>query len=115
MPGDFGGPVLLVCFLLLPLHTRRRVHRAPGIPHGLLGRKFKASLGRNAPRDRDVVSSRHCEPTGRRKAPPDDRLREAIQLWHQDVKSWIASSQVLLAMTGQNYLRCLTSEIGGYG
>jgi hypothetical protein len=25
-------------------------------------------------------SLRHCEPTGRRKAPPDDRLREAIQL-----------------------------------
>src|ERR1700686_2171271 len=24
--------------------------------------------------------SRHCEPTGRREAPPDDRLREAIQL-----------------------------------
>jgi hypothetical protein len=23
--------------------------------------------------------NRHCEPTGRRKAPPDDRLREAIQ------------------------------------
>ena len=23
---------------------------------------------------------RHCEPTGRREAPPDDRLREAIQL-----------------------------------
>src|ERR1700746_689061 len=22
--------------------------------------------------------NRHCEPTGRRKAPPDDRLREAI-------------------------------------
>jgi hypothetical protein len=22
---------------------------------------------------------RHCEPTGRRVAPPDDRLREAIQ------------------------------------
>src|SRR5882672_10199499 len=22
---------------------------------------------------------RHCEPTGRREAPPDDRLREAIQ------------------------------------
>src|ERR1700738_4353234 len=40
MPGDFGGPVLLVCLLLLPLHTRRRVHRAPGIPHALLGRRF---------------------------------------------------------------------------
>src|SRR6266702_348995 len=24
--------------------------------------------------------SRHCEPTGRREAPPDDRLREAIHL-----------------------------------
>jgi hypothetical protein len=23
---------------------------------------------------------RHCEPTGRREAPPDDRLREAIHL-----------------------------------
>ena len=23
-------------------------------------------------------SGRHCEPTGRRNAPPDDRLREAI-------------------------------------
>jgi hypothetical protein len=26
------------------------------------------------------IYTRHCEPTGRRKAPPDDRLREAIQL-----------------------------------
>src|SRR3981081_1420281 len=25
-----------------------------------------------------IYRSRHCEPTGRRKAPPDDRLREAI-------------------------------------
>jgi hypothetical protein len=40
---------------------------------------------------------RHCEPTGRREAPPDDRLREAIQrLLNAD---WIASSQGLLAMT----------------
>jgi hypothetical protein len=33
---------------------------------------------------------------GRREAPPDDRLREAIRL---ALKNWIASSQVLLAMT----------------
>jgi len=26
------------------------------------------------------IESRHCEPTGRRKAPPDDMLREAIHL-----------------------------------
>src|SRR4051794_9058996 len=41
--------------------------------------------------------SRHCEPTGRREAPPDDRLREAIQ--RRQRKNWIASSQGLLAMT----------------
>src|SRR6266850_4572185 len=28
----------------------------------------------------DQMAPRHCEPTGRRKAPPDDRLREAIHL-----------------------------------
>jgi hypothetical protein len=33
---------------------------------------------------------RHCEPTGRRKAPPDDRLREAIHRATEMV--WIASS-----------------------
>jgi hypothetical protein len=26
---------------------------------------------------------RHCKPTGRRKAPPDDRLREAIQRYRR--------------------------------
>src|SRR5713226_902084 len=36
-------------------------------------------------------SHRHCEPTGRREAPPDDRLREAI---HGAAKEgWIASSR----------------------
>src|SRR5258708_30926871 len=29
---------------------------------------------------------RHCEPTGRREAPPDDRLREAIQLSSRKLK-----------------------------
>jgi hypothetical protein len=31
------------------------------------------------------------------ECPPDDRLREAIQ--SRAIKNWIASSQVLLAMT----------------
>src|ERR1700730_7622125 len=50
--GCSGGPVVatLVCFL--PLHTRLRVQRAPGIPHALLGRRMPAQLGRIAPRDR---------------------------------------------------------------
>src|SRR5258708_4037705 len=30
-----------------------------------------------------LLSHRHCEPTGRRAAPPDDRLPEAIQLSSQ--------------------------------
>jgi hypothetical protein len=46
---------------------------------------------------------RHCEPTGRREAPPDDRLREAIQLWRREKESWIASSQGLLAMTWRGH------------
>src|SRR5665213_2930545 len=32
MPGDFGGPVCSCAFSLVGLHTRPRVHRAPGIP-----------------------------------------------------------------------------------
>jgi predicted lipase len=40
---------------------------------------------------------RHCEPTGRREAPPDDRLREAIQGLQERLDCFIAA---LLAMTG---------------
>src|SRR4030088_1228711 len=46
-----------------------------------------------------VCIHRHCEPTGRRRAPPDDRLREPIHFFVAAAKRWIASSQVLLAMT----------------
>ena len=37
-----------------------------------------ASLEQAVLRDREPMSQRHCEPTGRREAPPDDRLREPI-------------------------------------
>jgi hypothetical protein len=40
--------------------------------------------------------ARHCEPPGQRKAPPDDKLRDAIQLYQS---SWIASSLRFLAQT----------------
>jgi hypothetical protein len=33
---------------------------------------------------------RHCEPTGRREAPPDDRLREAIQGRKQELDCFVA-------------------------
>ncbi|MGL3106506.1 hypothetical protein [Bradyrhizobium sp. BR 1432] len=48
--------------------------------------------------DAGNVVTRHCEPTGPREAPPDDRLREAIQTVTA-AGFWIASSQGLLAMT----------------
>jgi hypothetical protein len=40
--------------------------------------------------------NRHCEPPGRREAPPDDRLREAIQSLLLALDCFVAS---LLAMT----------------
>jgi hypothetical protein len=36
---------------------------------------------------------------GSRECAPDDRLREAIQLWARRKESWIASSLSLLAKT----------------
>jgi hypothetical protein len=42
------------------------VQRAPGIPHALFGRTDYAKLGRNAPREYEIVSYRH------RPARPDD-------------------------------------------
>ena len=37
--------------MLSTLHARLRVHRAPGIPHALFGRRSHAQLGRNAQRE----------------------------------------------------------------
>jgi len=46
--------LLPLCFFL---HTGLRVHRAPGIPHALGGRKRTQSFGRMAPGEREGVSS----------------------------------------------------------
>ncbi len=81
MPGDFGGPVLLVCLLLLPLHTRRRVHRAPGIPHALLGRRF---LQDSDALRREIASS-YLAVIARSESD------EAIPLSVSRRQSWIAS------------------------
>jgi hypothetical protein len=55
MPVETGVTVVttLVCFFIL--HARLRVHRAPGIPHALFGRKFQVQPGRNPPRDGEGV------------------------------------------------------------
>src|SRR5438128_3330329 len=61
-----------------PRHGRAR----PGHPR--LGHTVKQDVdGRVKPRhdgESGTRPPRHCEPPGRRKAPPDDRLREAIHL-----------------------------------
>jgi hypothetical protein len=62
------------------LHTRLRVQRAPGVPSALYRAKDSMHSSGASRREREAVCGRHCEPTGRRKAPLDDRLREAIQL-----------------------------------
>jgi hypothetical protein len=38
------------------------------------------------------MNDRRCESTGRRKAPPDDRLREAIQSNKQELDCFVASA-----------------------
>src|ERR1019366_3110896 len=73
-------------FQPLSSHTRLRVHWAPGIPHALFGAERLAQPGRNAPRECEAVSSRHCEERKRRSNPAF--LRAA---------RWIAS--LALAMT----------------
>ena len=64
-------------------------------PHGAIhrGHRFAKLVADRKGRQR--IALRHCEPTGPRKARPDDRLREAIQM----LQVWIASSLALLAMT----------------
>src|SRR6266478_802485 len=49
----------------------------------------------------DIVFLRHCEPTGRREAPPDDRLGETIHKGAARVDCFVAA---LLAMTGLSRL-----------
>jgi hypothetical protein len=89
MPGDSGVTVVttLVCFLSFCTRGCGRIERRHSL-RPLYGglRKFPANLGRNAPRERGVVSQRHCE----------EHLRRSNPFFHRAVK-WIAS--LALAMT----------------
>src|SRR6202163_1391749 len=46
------------------MHTRPRVHRAPGIPHALFGRKIHQRLGRIAPRGGKIMSANQLAQSG---------------------------------------------------
>ena len=52
LPDDFGATAVntRAHFHTTHARTRLRVHRAPGIPHALFGRRILAKLGRIAPR-----------------------------------------------------------------
>src|SRR5665213_3512054 len=54
MPGDFGGPVCSCAFSLVGLHTRPRVHRAPGIP----ARPLFSRAAENNGKPRAVLAAR---------------------------------------------------------
>jgi hypothetical protein len=75
-------------------HGGLRAQSAPGFPCALFSKRgttrLQSSGEKHAVRTRAHVYPRHCEPPGRREAPPDDRLREAIQLCRSK-ESWIAS------------------------
>ena len=53
---------------------------------------------------------RHCEPTGRRKAQPDDRLSEAIQSREQEMDCFVAEFIIGPAEGRTRWLLAMTLE-----
>jgi len=83
-PSSFRGR----CLQRLGRETRRE--NAGAYPLGCL--TFESGIASEAACGHaSGEAKRHCEPTGWREAPPDDRLREAIQNVGTG-RSWIASS-----------------------
>src|ERR1700692_584981 len=56
MPDVSGGPVVTNSCVFYILHTRLRVHWAPGIPHALCWAELNAKPGRFTPRDCGLIS-----------------------------------------------------------
>jgi hypothetical protein len=85
--GDYTRMLILFC-----MRGCGRIARpAFPAPSDWRVRKSRANLGWIMPRDREIVSERHCEePTGPAFGRPDDRLRdEAIHSFLR--RLWIAS------------------------
>jgi hypothetical protein len=86
MPDDSGELAVntRVHSTLLLSHARLRVHWAPGIPHALSfeGRKIRANLGRNAPRECEAVS---------RFAVIASEGKQSLAATRKNKKEWIAS------------------------
>src|SRR5450631_1255755 len=75
-------------FYQYKLHTRPRVHWAPGIPHALFGRKINAWLGRVTPRGREPASDEYERTT---HSQPSCERSEAIHSFFLYAARWIAS------------------------
>jgi hypothetical protein len=70
-------PVCSCAHFFYPLHMRPRVQRASGIPCALFsieGEELQANLGRNAPRDREAVSSVIASAAKQSIAPRKERM-----------------------------------------
>jgi hypothetical protein len=95
------------------MHARPRVQRAPGLPCALSleGRLRPLILGRmnlqnsgGCRRENAKVYPLSCPPTGRRRAPPDDRLRRASsiprrQRWNRELAAyWIPAFAGMTAL-----------------
>ena len=103
MPGDSGVTCMLVCAFYYILHARPRgasVARHSLRPQFGEGGRFRQTSGRMRRRDRESMSQRHCEPTGRANARPmTGSAKQSIGAANAVSEEWIASSQGLLAMT----------------
>src|SRR5882724_9482884 len=76
-----AGPVCSCAHFLVPLHTRPRVQRAPGLPCALLGRELRSSLGRIAPRDRGRIFGVIARLAAFAKAPASQRGKASAKPW----------------------------------
>lgn len=59
-----------------------------------------------------LFQARHCEPTGRRIAPPDDRLRESIQDFARgNLDCFVAEFIIRPADGGTGWLLAMTESV----
>src|SRR5258707_15004192 len=105
---------MLVCSILrCTSHARPRVQRAPGLPCALISRaRFLQNSGRIAPREREVVSVRHCEEQS------DDLSAEAQRAKAETIQLSVMPRNGLLRFArndeSENEQRQLIERIGDF-
>ena len=89
MPGDSGVLVYSCAFYQSKVHTSLRVQRAPGVPRALCWAEASCTTRAHRAAGRRLASEIRATSLRAKRSNPSRRIK----------KEWIASSQVLLAMT----------------